>query len=289
VANPNRLLVDPGWLRAHLDESALVVAHVGWSADGGTPLAEEAFERGHVPGAVFLDVDRDLAATPFVAGPGRHPLPRPDVFAATMRRIGVADESFVVAYDDVGGSIAARLWWMLDSIGHTSALLDGGLRAWGTPLETGPARARPEAHFACRPWPRGRIVESDAVAAALRSGSTVVLDARAAERYRGDIEPIDPVAGHIPGARNAPWVGNLDEDGRFLSSDALRARYAELGVADASSVVAQCGSGVTSCHAVFAMRLAGLGDVALHEGSWSDWVREERRPVATGPEPGDAA
>ena len=285
MTGPQPLLVDADWLRRHLGDRELVVAHVGWSPESGTPDAEAAFERGHVPGAVFLDVDRDLAGPAFVGGPGRHPLPDPDAFAETMSRVGVGNETVVIAHDDVGGSVAARLWWMLDATGHRAALLDGGLGAWTGPFEAGPPQPRPRGAFAARAWPRDKVVDVHAVVEALRSGVMVVLDARGADRFRGDVEPIHPVAGHIPGARNAPWSDNLDSNGRFLPADVLRARYEDLGVRHAERTIAHCGSGVTACHAVFAMRLAGIGDAALYEGSWSDWVHEGRWPVATGPEP----
>jgi len=261
----------------------VVVVDIRWSPVGGTVEATRAFEAGHIPGAAFLDVDRDLAGDP-AAGPGRHPLPSPEAFARTLGAAGVADDDLVVAYDDAGDSLAVRLWWMLDATGRRAALLDGGLAAWSGPLGTGPARTRAAVAVEARPWPAERLVDAEAVADALRTGSAAVLDARAPERYRGEVEPLDPVAGHIPGARNAPWSGNIGDDGRFLAPEALRARFAALGADDRTIV--QCGSGVTGCHDLFAMRLAGLGDARLYSGSWSDWVRNPDRPVATGDEPG---
>jgi thiosulfate/3-mercaptopyruvate sulfurtransferase len=272
------LLVDAGWLAGHLDD--VVVADVRWSPMGGTAEAQRAFEAGHIPGAVFLDLDRDLAATPFVDGPGRHPLPAPEAFTATLGAVGIGDDDLVVATDDVRGSVAARLWWMLDATGRRSVLLDGGLDAWAGALETGPPRERTPADPEVRPWPADRLADADVVEAAVRTGEPVV-DARAAERFRGESEPIDPVAGHIPGARSAPWSENLDEHGRFRSPEALRERYRALGVGDAHDAVAYCGSGVTSCLDVFALRLAGLGDARLYEGSWSGWIEGRTRPVAT--------
>lgn len=274
------ILVDADWLVGHLGE--VVVVDVRWSAAGGTTAATRAFEAGHIPGAVFLDVDRDLAGDP-AAGPGRHPLPSPEAFARTIGSAGIVDDILVVAYDDVGGSVAARLWWMLDGTGYRVALLDGGLAGWLGPLETGPGRPRSPVAVALRSWPAERVVDANAVAGALRAGGTI-LDARAPERYRGDVEPLDPVAGHIPGARNAPWSGNIGDDGRFLPPEALRARFAEYNADDRT--IAQCGSGVTGCHNLFAMRLAGIGDARLYTGSWSDWVRDPDRPVATGDEQG---
>jgi thiosulfate/3-mercaptopyruvate sulfurtransferase len=276
------LLVQPAWLAEHLD--AVIVADVRWSPADGTAAAEAAFAAGHIPGAVFFDVDRDLAATPFVEGPGRHPLPSPEAFARTLSSAGIDDDAEVVVYDDVGGSVAPRLWWMLDATGRRTAILDGGLAGWTGPLETGPALHRPPSVVVPRPWSSDRLADARAAADAVRAGAPV-LDARAAERYRGEVEPFDPVAGHVPGARSAPWTDDLDGDGRFLSPDALRRRFAALGVTDARTAVVYCGSGVTSCHDLFAMRLAGLGEARLYEGSWSDWVNDRDRPVATGADP----
>jgi thiosulfate/3-mercaptopyruvate sulfurtransferase len=276
------LLVQPAWLAVHLED--VIVADVRWSPADGTAGAEAAFAKGHIPGAVFFDVDRDLAGTPFVEGPGRHPLPSPEAFGRTLSSAGIDDDATVVVYDDVGGSVAARLWWMLDATGRRAAILDGGLAAWTGPLEKGPAHPRLLSHAEPRPWPSDRLVDARAVADAVEAGAPV-LDARAGERYRGEVEPFDPVAGHVPGARSAPWTDDLDGDGRFRSPDDLRGRFAALGVTDASTAVVYCGSGVTSCHDLFAMRFAGLGDARLYEGSWSDWVNDRDRPVATGADP----
>jgi thiosulfate/3-mercaptopyruvate sulfurtransferase len=276
------LLVNAAWLASHRDE--VVVADTRWSATGGTAEAERAFEAGHIPGAAFFDVDRDLAGVPFVDGPGRHPLPKPGRFAARLAASGIAPGDRVVAYDDGIGSVAARLWWMLDGIGTRCALLDGGLAAWEGPLETGPAAARSAAEADVRPWPEDRLVDADGVAEALRAGE-VVIDARVGERYRGETEPIDPVAGHIPGARSAPFPDVVGTDGRFRSSDELRERFRGVGVSDTMVPIAYCGSGVTASLDVFALKLAGLGEARLYEGSWSDWVYDPVRPVATGAEP----
>ena len=275
----NGPLVDADRLAAHLGE--VVVADVRWSPTDGTPAAERAFAEGHIPGAVFFDLDRDLAGRPFVDGPGRHPLPSPEAFTATLAAAGIGDDDTVVAYDDVRGSIAARLWWMLDVTGRRAALLDGGLEAWTGALETGRLASRVRADPEVRQWPTERVATADTVVAAV-GVKAPVLDARAAERFRGETEPIDPVAGHIPDARSVPWADNLDERGRFRSTDELRARYASLGVEAADEAIAYCGSGVTSCLDVFAMRLAGLGDAKLYVGSWSGWIHDGDRPVATG-------
>ncbi|MEX0985153.1 MAG: sulfurtransferase [Actinomycetota bacterium] len=284
---PN-LLVTPAWLSGHLKHPGVAILDVRWSSSGGPTATRRAYEDGHIPGAGYIDVDRDLAAAPFVGGPGRHPLPTPETFAAKMAAHGIDDEMFVVVYDDVRGSVAARLWWMLWITGHQVALLDGGLEAWtreGGTLERGAPKPRDRALFTSLPWPPDRVVHAGAVDSTIRAGTAPVLDARVEERYRGDVETIDPVAGHIPGARSAAWTGNLDEDGSFLAPEALRARFEALGVTG-DAAIAYCGSGVTSCHDLLALRLAGFGDARLYEGSWSDWVHEGDRPVATGPDPG---
>jgi thiosulfate/3-mercaptopyruvate sulfurtransferase len=277
------LLVDAGWLAEHRDEVDLV--DVRWSPTEGTAAAIRNFEAGHIPGAVFFDIDRDLAGDP-EAGPGRHPLPSPEAFARTLGAAGIGGDRTVVAYDDAGGSFASRLWWMLEGTGRACVLLDGALGAWRGPVETGPAAPRQTVAVEPRPWPADRLSDADAVLAGLRTGSETVLDVRSGERYRGEVEPFDPVAGHIPGAQSAPWTENLDDDGTFRSAEELRRRFTAIGVSEGARTIAQCGSGVTACHEVFALRLAGLGDARLYEGSWSDWVRDPARPVATGDAPG---
>jgi thiosulfate/3-mercaptopyruvate sulfurtransferase len=247
-----------------------------------------AYAAGHLPGAIHLDLDHDLA-DPFGFGaPGRHPLPSPAAFEAVLAGEGIGDADLVVAYDDVGGWVAARLWWMLDVLGHTQvAVLDGGVAAWvaaGGPLTTDLPVLRPaELHLADR-W--SRVIEREELR--MRLGSVVLLDARGAPRYRGETEPIDPVAGHIPTAVNAPVDGNLvDPAGRFHAPDELAARFRDLG-ADGSTgpVVTSCGSGVSALHHALALRRAGLPDPILYVGSYSDWSRSGE-PVATGPEPGE--
>jgi thiosulfate/3-mercaptopyruvate sulfurtransferase len=261
------------------------VADVRWYPTGS---AREAFEAAHLPGAVFLDIDRDLAA-PRSPGSGRHPLPTPEHFAATMERSGIGDGVPVVAYDDVGGAYAARLWWMLWILGEPVAVLDGGLASWPGPIETGPAAALPPPRrsFTPRPWPADRIAGIADVERLRREPGSLLLDARAPERYRGEVEPIDPKPGHIPGASNAPWADNLDPGtGRFRSREDLRARYAAVGAERAAELVVYCGSGVTACHDVLALELAGLPGTRLYAGSWSEWSADADRSVATGDEPG---
>jgi thiosulfate/3-mercaptopyruvate sulfurtransferase len=275
-------LVDAEWLAAHRSREELVVADVRWAPGGGPADVSAAFAARHIPGAALVDVDRDLAAEPGVGG--RHPLPEPAAFSASMGRAGIGDASVVVAVDDAGGSLAARLWWMLDAVGHPAAVLDGGTRSWNGPWATGPPTTR-RATFTSRPWPPDAIVDADGVRALLRAGEAVVLDARAGERYRGEAEPIDPVAGHVPGAVSAPWSANLDPaTGRFRHPSELRRQYEALGAAHGG--VAMCGSGVTACHDLLAMRVAGIDRTRLFAGSWSGWIADASRPVALGSEPG---
>ena len=250
---------------------------------GGPPGIDE-YLLGHIPGARFIDLDRELAG-PAGAGRGRHPLPNATGFERTMRRSGVSRDRPVVAYDGGGGLSAARAWWLLRYFRHNDVrLLDGGFVAWreaGLPIATdepGPAAG----DFAARP---GGLPVLDAAGAAQLARDGVLLDARAAERYRGAVEPIDPVAGHIPGARSAPAAENLDAAGRFLSVTALRLRFASEGVRPSVTVGVYCGSGVTAAHEVLALEVAGIR-AALYPGSWSEWVSDPSRPVATGTEPG---
>jgi thiosulfate/3-mercaptopyruvate sulfurtransferase len=240
------------------------------------------YTRGHLPGAIFVDL-------PTVAGPegpGRHPLPDPATFAGTVGALGIGSEHLVVAYDDAGGTIAARLWWMLEDLGHERvAVLDGGIAAWvagGGPLTTeAPAWPPTTLRGTSDRW--RRTIEREALIP--RLGTLTLLDARAGERYRGEVEPVDPVAGHIPTARSAPTDGSLAADGRLRSPAELRERFEALGAAT-GEVVTTCGSGVTACHTALAMRVAGLPDPLLFPGSYSDWSRSGM-PVATGPDLGD--
>ncbi len=280
-------IVGPPWLAEHYDE--VVVADVRWYLDGRPGY--DAYMKRHLPDAVFVDLDRCLSA-PSSVEEGRHPLPAPVVFAAAMAALGISDTSTVVAYDDDGGRMAARLVWLLRATGHTASLLDGGIDAWPGPFErgpfeTGPSEDRPAlgdaAGFRVASWPTNRLATAEEVTSA-----TVVLDARAPERYRGEVEPVDARAGHIPGAKNAPTAGNLDENGRFKSRQALRATYQALGVEPAGSPVVYCGSGVTACHDLLALELAGFNDGRLYPGSWSQWSASPARPIETGdPKPAD--
>lgn len=266
-------IVDGDWLRSHRRE--VVLCDVRWYLDGRS--GRGAYASGHLAGAVFVDLDRWLAA-PATPVDGRHPLPRPDVFADGMGRAGISNGATVVAYDDAGGATAARLVWLLRACGERAALLDRGLAADDEPLSV-VAPAVVPGSFGLDAWPDIVTADADEVADAVASGG-VVIDARAAQRYDGTTEPIDPRAGHIPGAVNVPFVGNLDADGRFLDPPTLRARYTAVG-ADATPTVVYCGSGVTACHDLLAIEHAGLPPARLYPGSWSQWSADPARPVAT--------
>jgi thiosulfate/3-mercaptopyruvate sulfurtransferase len=275
-------LITAARLLDRLDAPDLRIADVRWWLTD-REKGRRDYDASHIPGAVFVDLDRDLSAP---EGPGRHPLPDAVTFLARMEELGFGREHEIVVYDDAGGTVAARLWWMLDNLGHPRVrLLDGGLPAWiaaGGPVTAeAPNHPPAELHLADR-W-RGTI-DRDALAAG--AGRLTVLDARARERYRGDVEPVDPVAGHIPGARSAPATATLGTEGRFLPPDALRDHLAQIEEgALGRTVVASCGSGVTACHTILAHRVAGLPDPLLYPGSYSDWSRSGM-PVATGDEPG---
>jgi len=244
------------------------------------PTGRERYDAGHLPCAAYLDVDEDLAAPPGVGG--RHPLPDPVRFVASVRRAGISRGSRVVVYDDGPATAAARLWWLLRDYGHDDVLvLDGGLTAWtaaGRPLSTEPVVPEPgDWHGTPGHLP---VVEAEGVPDAAHDG--VLLDVRATPRFRGQLEPIDAVAGHVPGAVNAPLTDNTDELDRLLPDDLLRRRFESLGVRDDAPVAAYCGSGVTATQTLLALRLAGFADGALYPGSWSGWITDPARPVATG-------
>ncbi len=242
-----------------------------------------AYREGHIPGAWYADLDRDLSG-PRGAHTGRHPLPEPAALRAFLGSLGVTPDAQVVAYDDAGGGIAARLWWLLRWMGHRHvALLDGGLAAWqkaGLPLSQ--AIPPPQATtFAGMPG-QMPVMHTTAISAALAGKSIQLLDVRAEERFLGRVEPIDAVAGHVPGALNMPFAGNLGADQQFQSAPYLAQRYGPVVLGRApGEIVCMCGSGVTACHGVFALELAGVPGAALYPGSWSEWIRSKDRPVAT--------
>ncbi len=277
-------LTDVGALaRALAGPAAPVLLDIRWRLGG--PPGIDSYRAGHLPRSVFVDLEADLAAAPGPAG--RHPLPETGRFEAAMRRAGVSDDGSVVVYDEADATAAARAWWLLCYFGHRDCrLLDGGFRAWtaaGGQVATGDGPAPASGDFTARPG-QMPVLDADAAAGLARTGA--LLDARARERYRGEKEPVDPVAGHIPGALSAPTTANIGTDGRFLPAAGLRARFATLGAAAGAGMVGvYCGSGVTAAHEVLALELAGI-PASLYVGSWSNWVADPARPVATGPEPG---
>lgn len=278
ATDPPSPLIGVDELAAVLDAPDVVVCDVRWYlTDPERGRAE--YLTGHLPGAVFVDLHHDLAGRD---GGGRHPLPTTAAFGQVLERLGVSPSDTVVVYDASGGAMAARLWWMLRSIGHRSVrVLDGGVPAWiaAGHLVTDVVSDRTATTYPVPPRWTG-VVDADDVLALATAGITVV-DARAAERYRGETEPVDLRAGHIPGAINLPHLDHLGPDGRHRSADELRARFASVG----PDAVVYCGSGVTACHDLLAMALAGITDARLYAGSWSDWSSDPARPVAVGDEP----
>ncbi|WP_369180472.1 sulfurtransferase [Streptomyces mutabilis] len=250
------------------------------AAGGASPFDGRAeYAAGHLPGAVFVDLDKELASAPGAGG--RHPLPDVAEFGAAMRRAGVSSGRPVVVYDGGQGWAAARAWWLLRWAGHPNVrVLDGGLPSWEAPLSTDVA-VPTEGDFAPEPGGAG-LLDADGAAALARSG--VLFDARAGERYRGEVEPIDPVGGHIPGAVSAPTADNVAADGRFRPAEELRRRFEALGATEGEAVGVYCGSGVSGAHEVLALAVAGI-PAALYVGSWSEWSADPSRPVAVGPDP----
>ena len=272
-------LISARELLTHIDDPELRLADVRWWLSDPSKGRRD-YDAGHIPGAVFVDLDTDLVAS---EGPGRHPLPGSATFLRRMEVLGFDAASHIVAYDDAGGTVAARLWWMLDDLGHRRVqVLDGGIQAWvdaGGPLTTTVPTYPPGRLRLRERWSR----TIDRAALISRLGNIAIVDARAPERYRGDVEPIDPVAGHIPTALSRPTAANLDASGQFRPAADLRDRFESLG----DAVVVACGSGVNACHDALAMRVAGLPDPLLYPGSYSDWSRSGL-PVATGDDPGEA-
>lgn len=278
---PFTTLVTADALAAHAADPKWLV--VDCRFDLTQPAAgEAAYRAGHIPGAIYAHLDRDLSG-PITPVTGRHPLPDPEHFAATLGRWGISPATQVIAYDADNGMYAARLWWLLRWVGHSAvAVLDGGFKAWtaaGLPIGT-EIPARSPTRFQASPnrelWLDARQVQERVQQADWR-----LLDARAPERFSGTVEPLDSVAGHVPGARNHPFATNLAADARFGAPDVLRQRYeqSQAGVADDHTIV-MCGSGVTACHSLLALEVAGKPGARLYAGSWSEWIRDASRPVA---------
>ena len=276
--------MDASWLREQLaTDPTVTICHVGSTMVGADPMTD--FEHRHLPGARFVSLDYVLAAPPSGTA-GRHPLPSPEDFAQGLGDLGVADDASVVAYDDRGGAFAGRLVWMLRIIGQRGALLDGGIAAWidgsSDDLEHGPVTTEP-VERAVRDWPLTALADAVDVARHLRDGG-VVIDSRDPARYAGELEPIDNVAGHVPGAVNLLFNDNLGSDGRFRPTDELRARFAPT-VGDDDRPIVYCGSGVTACHNALAMEHAGWALPLVYVGSWSGWTADPDRAIATGTRP----
>ena len=271
-------VVDATFVAQH---PAAVLVDVRWYLDGRDGYA--AFQAGHIAGAVWADLDHQLAAHGAPATEGRHPFPTPEAFAAAMEALGIGDNTVVVAYDDTGGLTAGRLVVMLRMLGHDAALLDGGLSTWTGPTATGSNPPRPVATFTPRPWPAHRFADADNTGSTAQNGG-VVLDARARERFTGEVAAVDPRPGHIPGARNAPWSAVLDPDGHLADTATLRAHYEALGVNErnADDVVAYCGSGVSACMNVVALEHAGFAPPRLYVASWSGWSADPERAAELG-------
>jgi thiosulfate/3-mercaptopyruvate sulfurtransferase len=285
-----KTLIEARVLKLALREAGPGIALLDCRFDLQNPSAgHSAYLAGHIPGARYADLNKDLSA-PATLNSGRHPLPTPQEFAATLDGLGIGDDAQVVAYDDTGGSFAARAWWMLRWVGHPAvAVLDGGLRAWtqaGGALESGEPLPLPAPANLRRFSPRvdtSAVIGAAQVAAQSLDPAHLVVDARAPERFTGAVEPIDAVAGHIAGAVNHPFTANLTPDGRFLPVAELRRRWEErLGGKDPRNVTAMCGSGVTACHNLLGLEVAGLCGAKLYAGSWSEWIQDPSRPVARG-------
>lgn len=273
-------LVDAATLAAHLDDPAWLVVDVRHQL-ADTAYGDRVYAEGHIPGAAFLHCDRDLSG-PVTGSNGRHPLPAPEKLAARLGEVGIGPQTQVVVYDDAQGMIAGRLWWLLRRLGHENvAVLDGGLQAWQAAngaLTAELPRRRPVSFVA---KVRDTMVDADYVQSFLQTSRMHLIDARSPDRYRGENETIDPVGGHIPGAVNRFFRENLQADGRFKPAAALRAEWlAVLAGAAPEQVVHQCGSGVSACHNMLAMEIAGLSGSRLYAGSWSEWCADCRRPVA---------
>jgi thiosulfate/3-mercaptopyruvate sulfurtransferase len=281
-------LISAAALRDLVDEPEIAIIDCRFdlmNPDGG----RRAYLEGHIPGARYADLNRDLSA-PISATSGRHPLPSPDQFFAGLARLGVGRATQVIAYDDGAGAFAARLWWMLRWVGHPAvAVLDGGIKAWvseGGMLQSGEEKPLPAAAGGpplSAQADTSAVIEAAEIERRLSDPAFLLIDARAGERFAGTVEPIDAVAGHIMGAVNHPFSANLGADGRFLPAPVLRQVWERrLAGRSATQVAAMCGSGVTACHNLLSLEVAGLRGAKLYAGSWSEWIRDPRRPIAQG-------
>lgn len=278
-------LIDVKTLSEHLNDPDWVIVDCRFNL-ADTEAGRRAYAESHLPGARYAHLNEDLSS-PITPMTGRHPLPDPAILAKRLGAWGIGNHTQVVAYDDMGGMLAAaRFWWLLHWLGHSAvAVLDGGLAAWqraGLPLTAEKPVIQPQT-FTARP--DDRLWLTTAQVQDLAPGE-LLLDARGAARYRGEMEPVDPIAGHIPGAVNVPTEGHLTEEGYFRPAAELQARFvAAIGDRSPTAVVHNCGSGVTACHNLLAMEVAGLSGARLYAGSWSEWIRDPQRPVATGATP----
>ena len=278
-------LISPERLYERLSETGLVILDCRFALED-TDYGQRSYANGHIAGARFADLDKDLSGEVVKQVTGRHPLPNPERLVERLQAWGVNADSEIVLYDDGPGAFAAHAWWLLAWLGKREGvyLLDGGLKAWhaaGLPLSLD-APAHERGAFAGTP-DEAAVVSAQAILERLSTTEQTLIDARAPARFRGEVEPIDPVAGHIPGARCAVFTDNLGADGKFLPKDLLKARFEKiLGDRSAQTLVAYCGSGVTACHNLFALCLAGYPLAPLYAGSWSEWITDPQRPVATG-------
>ncbi|MFS8608932.1 MAG: sulfurtransferase [Gammaproteobacteria bacterium] len=282
-----RTLVDAAEIARRLDDPGLRIFDCRFSL-ADPSVGRRAWREGHIPGALHADIDLDLSGPRIPGVTGRHPLPSRDAWLSRVREWGLSPRDDIVVYDDAGGAVAARMWWMMRWIGHESvAVLDGGWQAWvgaGNPVTTAlpePRAARDDADDYANRRPLTKLIEADAI----DCSTQVLLDARDRRRFLGEIEPIDPVAGHVPGARSAPSSENLGADGRFLPKEALRQRFERIiGARRGQEIVCYCGSGITAAHNVLALVHAGFDEPRLYAGSWSEWITRPERGVETGPE-----
>ena len=281
--NPS-LLISPDALSRLIAANECVV--VDCRFDLGQP--QKGFQdylTGHIPSAQYADLNRDLSS-PVTPQSGRHPLPEPGDFAAFLARLGWEESKLLVAYDEKNSTTAVRLWWLMKYFGKNAGILDGGLNAWisaGMPMETGEARVQPANPVQLSGLP-GLTTSAAAIMKAMGTREMVLVDARARERFAGETEPLDQKAGHMPGALNRPTGMNLDGSGRFKDPKTLRSEFQQLlEGSPTSAVVNTCGSGITACHNAFAMELAGMGSARIYPGSWSEWIRDDSRPIELGP------